>query len=279
MMQPPDVAMKNARRNMIIGLITVTLAVNLIILLSGDVESKNYYGNLLRPILAAVATGLAITIVIRQKTKGVFGRSYAALAAGLALYLVAEILWGYYAIVLGIEVPFPSLADAFWLAAYGPFGYGLFTLSRLYSYGKKNGKAIIITGTAVAIFACYYVVQLISVSDLSTADGVVATTIGISYPILDSILIIPALLAVMSSGKGYLTSVPWIFVSWIFTAIADSIFGFTAVASLAGDISIWNLFYNAAYTSMAAGLLWHIKYMIFNKKRNLNLNSTSHVSG
>lgn len=277
MMQPPDVLMKKARRNMIIGLIVATLAVNSIILLAGDVESKNYFGNLLRPILAAVATGLAIIVVSRQKAKGVFGRSYVALAAGLALYLIAELLWAYYAIGVGIEVPFPSLADAFWLAAYGPFGYGLFTLSRMYSYGKKNGKALIITGIAVAVFACYYVAQLVAVSDLSTTDGVVATIIGISYPILDCILIIPALLAVMSAGRGYLTSVPWIFVSWIFTAIADGIFGFTAVASIAGDVSIWNLFYNAAYASMAAGLLWHNKYMIFDKK--LNLNPTTQVNG
>jgi len=53
----------------------------------------------------------------------------------------------------------------------------------------------------------------------------------------------------------------------MFTAVADSIFGFTAVTSIAGDISVWNLFYNAAYLSMAAGLFWHNRYMIFDAKR------------
>jgi len=91
--------------------------------------------------------------------------------------------------------------------------------------------------------------------------------ISITYPILDGILLVPALLVIVSSGKGYLTSIPWIFVSWIFTAIADSIFGFTAVTSIAGDISVWNLFYNAAYLSMATGLFWHNRYMIFDSKR------------
>lgn len=269
MMQQPAVAMKKARRNLIIGLIASILAVNSIILFAGDAESKNYFGNVLRPILAAVATGLAFIVVYRQKVKGVFGRSYAALAAGLVLYLIAEMLWGYYSIGLGIEVPFPSLADAFWLAAYAPFGYGLFTLSRMYSYGKhkKTNKALIMMSICVAVFASYYVVQLISVSDLTSAEGTIATAIGIAYPILDSILIIPALLAIMSAGRGYLTSVPWIFVSWIFTAIADGIFGFTAVTTIAGDVSVWNLFYNAAYLSMAAGLFWHNKYMIFDKRK------------
>ena len=274
MMQQPDVEMKKAQRNMIVGLIVAILAVNSIILLSPDAESKNYFGNILRPVLAAVATVFAITVVVRQKVSGVFGRSYATLAAGLVLYFIAEVLWGYYSIGLGIEVPFPSLADAFWLAAYAPFGYGLFTLSRMYSYRKhsKNNKVLIITGIGVAVFASYYVAQLVSVADTSTTDGTIAMSIGIAYPILDSILIVPALLAVLSAGRGYLTSIPWIFVSWIFTVIADGIFGFTAVASIAGDVSIWNLFYNAAYLSMAAGLLWHNKYMILNKK--LKENST-----
>lgn len=268
MMHQPDVEMKKAQRNMVIGLIAAILVVNSIILLAPDAESKNYFGNVLRPILAAVATGLAIIVVIRQKVRGAFGRSYASLALGLALYFVAEVLWGYYSIGLGIEVPFPSLADAFWLAAYAPFGYGLFTLSKMYSYGKhkKNNRVLMITSIGVAVFASYYVAQLILVADITSAEGTTAMAIGIAYPILDSILIVPALLAVLSAGRGYLTSIPWIFVSWIFTVIADGIFGFTAVASIAGDVSIWNLFYNAAYLSMAAGLLWHNRYMILDRK-------------
>ena len=262
----PELAVKKARRNLIIGFIAVTLAVNSIILFSGDIQSQNYLGNILRPIVAAIATGLALTVVYRQKVSGIFGRSYACLAGGLVLYFIAEILWGYYSIGLGVEVPFPSLADAFWLAAYAPFGYGLFSLARLHSkFGRM--KALAVMSLSVAAFSSYYILQLISVSDLTTPDAATALSISIAYPILDGILLIPALMVILSSGKGYLTSIPWIFVSWIFTAIADSIFGFTAVTSIAGDISVWNLFYNAAYLSMAAGLFWHNRYMIFDAKR------------
>jgi len=263
--EKPAVVMKNAQIKLIVGFVVVTLAVNSIILLAPDIEMQNYFGNILRPLVAAVASGLALIVVYRQKVSGIFGRSYAFLAGGLVLYLVAEILWAYYSIGLGIEVPFPSLADAFWLAAYAPFGYGLFSLSRLYTkHGKSKMKALAVMSLSVAAFSSYYVLQLISVSDLTDP---IPLAISITYPILDGILLVPALLVVISSGKGYLTSIPWIFVSWIFTAIADSIFGFTAVTSIAGDISVWNLFYNAAYLSMATGLFWHNRYMIFDSKR------------
>jgi len=263
--EKPAVVIKNAQIKLIVGFVVVTLAVNSIILLAPDIEMQNYFGNILRPLVAAVASGLALIVVYRQKVSGIFGRSYAFLAGGLVLYLVAEILWAYYSIGLGIEVPFPSLADAFWLAAYAPFGYGLFSLSRLYTkHGKSKMKALAVMSLSVAAFSSYYVLQLISVSDLTDP---IPLAISITYPILDGILLVPALLVIVSSGKGYLTSIPWIFVSWIFTAIADSIFGFTAVTSIAGDISVWNLFYNAAYLSMATGLFWHNRYMIFDSKR------------
>lgn len=269
MIQTPVVTMKRAQRNMIIALVAATLAVNSIILLSGDVESKNYYGNVLRPVVAAVATGIAILVVYRQKTGGFFGRSYAAIAAGLGLWLIAEVLWGYYSIGLGIEVPFPSLADAFWLAGYGPFGYALFMLAKVYSYGKhkKNSATMIITIISVVIFASWYIAQLLSAADLSSPEGVTGFAISAAYPTLDAIVIIPSLLAVTSAGRGYLTSVPWIFVSWIFFVVADAIFGFTAVTSIAGEVSIWNLFYNAGYLTMAVGLIWHYRFMLFDAKR------------
>ena len=121
-------------------------------------------------------------------------------------------------------------------------------------------------GIAVAAFSSYYVMQLVSVSDLSAPDAGIALVIGIAYPVMDAILLIPALFAIISAGRGYLTSIPWIFVSWLFTALADSIFGFTAVTSMAADVTIWNMYYVAAYLSMAAGMLWHNKYMIFDSK-------------
>lgn len=274
MQQHPKTAIMKARKHLIIGFIAATLLVNSIILLAGDAEARTYIGNVLAPMTAAIATGLSIMVVYRQKLSGIFGRAYAGLAAGLVLFLVAEILWTYYSIGLGIEAPFPSVADAFWLAAYAPFGYGLFKLSRLYSKrGESSRKTLIIMGILVAAFSSHYITQLIAVSDLTAPDAGIVLTISIAYPVLDAILIIPALLAIMSgAGRGYLTSVPWIFVAWILFAIADSIFGFSSVVSIDDDSSVTNmvlnadLYYNAAYLSMAAGMYWHNKYMIFNDK-------------
>jgi hypothetical protein len=278
MRQNPRKAIRKAQAILIAVFIIATTAVNSIVVFAGDSDVGTYFGIIIGPTVAAVAAAFALIVVYRQRLAGIFGITYASLAAGLVFYFIAEVLWAYYSIWVGIEVPFPSAADAFWLAAYVPFGYGLFKLSFLYGrHSKANMKSLIVMGVAVAAFSSYYVAQLVSLSEFTGPESGTALAIGIAYPILDAVLIVPALLAIISgAGKGYLTSVPWIFVSFVFTAVADTLFGFGTLAPVQGnEIPSWNfllnadLFYNTAYLSMAAGMYWHNKYMIFDNKRAL----------
>jgi hypothetical protein len=63
---------------------------------------------------------MALLVTWRHKLDGLHGRTYAEFVAGLALWFVAKVLWSYYELDAEID-PFPSLADAFWIAGYAPF--------------------------------------------------------------------------------------------------------------------------------------------------------------
>ena len=128
------------------------------------------------------------------------------------------------------------------------------------------GAAIAEVSVAAAAFGGLYVQNIVAVADLSDPEAAMPMVISMAYPILDAVLIVPAVLVVLNAGKGILTAVPWIFVSWIFTVVADSLLGFTAVQNFDGDAFTINLFYNVAYLCMFAGLLWHNKFFIFNKR-------------
>ena len=120
------VNVKRAQVSLVFVVIGITVGVNLLILLSPTQDAKNFFGNTIRPSIAGVAMVLAILVVVRQKFSGKFGKAYAGIAFGMVLYFCAEVTWAYYSVGLGITVPFPSLADGFWLSAYAPFGYGIF---------------------------------------------------------------------------------------------------------------------------------------------------------
>ena len=244
------------------------MAVNSIVLFAPDVKSRNYYGDILGPITASIAVAYGLIIVRRQGFSGLFGRAYAALALGLALWLIAEGLWAYYTIGLQIEVPFPSLADVFWLAGYVPLGYHLLVMAKF--YGRIKKRNLIMVCVATAIFAAAYINDIVEPSLLLDNDELLPLAISVAYPLLDAVLIIPVVLVLLTPTRGKLTSIPWIFVSWLLTASADAIFGHTVVSNLAAEITIWNLLYNAAYICMASGLYWYNRYFIFDEKKLTN---------
>ncbi len=261
------VRFRRARLNLAIGIAIATISIYAATMLSPDDGTRLLVSTIIAPIPAAVATGFAAIVVRRQGVRGLFGKAYFGLALGLALFLAAEVVWSYNVIVLGIEVPFPSVADALWLSGYAPFGYAFYFLSKV-STRRRNRATTIIVSLVVFAFSLLYIQQILAVSDVaSDLDSYLIVSISIAYPVLDAFLVIPALIAVLGAGRGYLTSVPWIFIAWILYVVADSMFGYTAVIGLEGDFSISDAYYNAAYLCMAAGMIWHNRYLIFDEKK------------
>lgn len=255
---------RRGRKNLIIVLATVIIASNMIIL----ANSENLVGftDISRILAIGSATFLSVMVIVRQGVSGIFGRTYFALAIGIILWLAAETTWGYYELVLQEERPFPSFADALWLAGYGPVGYHLFAMSKFYGRGVKKYKIVVVVA-GIVIFSALYIQQLYSIFGDVEEGSELGLVISIAYPIFDAILFMPALIIVWNSGKGHLTSIPWIFISWISLGVADTLLGFLAVHNFEGDIFVINMFYLGAYFCMAAGLWWYNRFFIFDAKK------------
>lgn len=258
------------RRKFVIGLVIAIVAVNGIVALVMDSESNYMYYDLLRVATIASATGLSALVFLRQGSRGLFGRAYTGLLVGLAMWLVAESTWGYYEVVLAVESPFPSIADVFWLGAYAGLLYHVSSMYKFFGKGVKTYQKLGVVGI-IAVFAFFYLQSLISVSlppeGEEIGDYVIPLAISVAYPVLDVILLVPAILIVLNAGKGHLTAIPWTFVSFILTAIADILLGYSAVTGFQNDVTIITMTYNAAYLCMTVGLLWYLRFFISEKKR------------
>jgi len=64
--------------------------------------------------LAAAAAGVACIAASRRQS-GWPGRGWLLIGLGMIAWAVGEAIWSDYEVVQGREVPFPSLADAFFL--------------------------------------------------------------------------------------------------------------------------------------------------------------------
>jgi hypothetical protein len=265
---------RQGRKKLVIVLITAIVAINSVVLATSQSNDLVLTSDLSRILTVGTAAALAVVVVTRQRINGIFGRAYLALATGLVLWLAAEATWGYYELVLQIERPFPSIADALWLAGYGPIGFHLFSMSRFYGRGVGRLKtAAVVAG--MSIFVGLYIIDIAKVSEVEGEGAQVAIAISIAYPLLDTVLFMPAILIVLNSGRGYLTSIPWIFISWISLGIGDTLLGIAQVQNFNGDLVLINAFYIIAYLGMAAGLWWYNKFFIFDKAKLADSRRTS----
>jgi len=275
--QPPTTttlyAIKSMCRNLIFVLISFIIAANSIVLLSSG-EVGAFLGDMTVNITAATALGAALITVHRQKLDGLYGITFAALTIGLALWFVAELVWTYFEFGLRIETPYPSIADLLWLTGYVFFAYHIY---RIYNYVRIEStqpSAVVMVSVVTAIILAYLVILTINVSEYTQTQGpddLVLLIISIAYPILDGMLIVPAILVLWAVRDGQLANTHWILLAlfMLVSVAADSSFGYVAVF----DINLvhiyswlWNILYATAYLLIAAALFWHIKFFIFNEK-------------
>ena len=265
MEQQSFVNISQIRKKLVICLAASIFVVDLLVFATVGSELELFVSDLTRIGVVASSVIVASITVARQKTGGLFGRAYLALAIGLALWLAAESTWAYYELVEQTERPFPSLADAFWIIGYGPFIYHLFSTSRFFGKGVKK-LVVVIVSIGVSLIMSFIIGSTVALFDLSDPESTVPLLVSVAYPIFDATCVIPALLIVTNAGRGQLTSIPWIFVAVILFVIGDSLLALTLIVETSEVFHI-TMILNAGYLCVTAGLVWYNKMFITDEKR------------
>jgi hypothetical protein len=203
----------------------------------------------------------------------VIPRLYGALGTGIALWFIAECIWGYYEIIAGIDTPFPSIADAFWLAGYVPLAYflvgmlkNLIGLSRAISFPVVGISAFGFLMLGVILQSIY------EHADLKSPNGLYQYAVGTAYPIADMFLIVPATAAFIQLRRGVLVSTPWAYLvlAAVLSVIADIGFDyFTSIGGMDNLLWIWNPLYIIAYLAVATSIVWHRSFFTINEAKLL----------
>ena len=221
-------------------------------------DSRDFFTNWSIITAASAALSLSIIAVItayKRRIDRFFVYAQIICTVGLALWLVAEVTWAYYQLVLEIGTPFPSSADAFWLSGYGFFTYFMFRIYNFLNKGNEKFIAVLVS-LATAIILGYILNLTFGIADLLSAqEGSLAWLISIAYPILDGILLVPAVLILWSLRGKNVASANWslLALSIVLVTVGDIGFGYSAVIDKAGKEEwIWDLFYNSSYLAMAA---------------------------
>lgn len=253
-----------AVRRRLFATIAIAIAASSLLMVFAQDDLRPLFTNWTINASVTAAFALAVVVAIRQGPSGLYGKAQAALALALALWLAAEFLWTYYELGLQVEVPFPSLADAAWLAGYAPFAYYLF---RVYGFfGKGRPRLLLAASAATAAFVAYTTVAVVAAA--AEPEEALPLAISVAYVALDGLVIVPAVMVLTRLRRGAFTAVPWFLISLsiLLAAAGDVGYAYYVASGLEGEW-VWDVFFNADYVVMAATIFWHGRFFIFDKKR------------
>jgi branched-chain amino acid transport system substrate-binding protein len=243
-----------------IALIFAISFANLLIIFA-DSDAKIIYSSWMLIINSAIASALSIFAILKERHSIKKDKTAVYLTIGLIFYFLANIVWGYYELVLDIVSPVPSLADLFLMSAYGFLIFRLIvTYKNLDKVSNKNIIYIITIGTG--LFLAYILNLTLSLTEISNFRGLMLFLVTITYPILNSVLTVLALTILLNLKNEKEMSIPWIceLIGLLAIVIGDSWFAIIVLTAFVDQIWISAVLISAHYLLIAGGLIWYIRY-------------------
>lgn len=142
-------------------------------------------------ITAGSFLALALIMIVKTRGIGSHGKAWIFLAVFAISWFTAEMIWDVNELILEID-PYPSEADFFWLIGY-PFYFG-FLMFYLKPFYKAISKKMIGVATVFAIVLFIPAIYVSYDHELEPTDF--DNILVLMYPLLDSIVLVPALIGV-----------------------------------------------------------------------------------
>ncbi|MEM3618030.1 MAG: hypothetical protein QXK47_03020 [Candidatus Bathyarchaeia archaeon] len=206
---------------------------------------------------AVVVSGLSLERYWR-KAKGQFSIIWFYFTCGLLLWFIGETVWAGYTLILNIELPYPSIADVFWIAGYIPFFIALYLYVKL--FGGTLTKKMLASSMGITAALTILVTSVLLTPVLTVEENLTAAVMDFAYPILDLSLFSVALLGLMIFWKGRLGK-SWLFinVAILMNACADILFSWTTAQEIYYSGHVLDLLFDLAYLSFLMAFYVHTK--------------------
>jgi len=169
--------------------------------------------------------------------KSSMGKSIFFLSAGLLTWGVGTLVFAYYNILLQVEVPYPSLADLFYIVSWPLWVIGMINLSRAtgvkFQLKTAIGKIALFSVPVLIAILSYYLLIIVARDGviLYTPEDLLKVFFDLAYPIGDIAILTIALLVYGLSFKflGGFFKWPIIFIlgGFVLNYLGDFSFVFT----------------------------------------------------
>lgn len=131
--------------------------------------------------------------------KSSVGKGISFIALGLISWSLGNWVWSYYNFFLDANIPYPSWADAGYIAAVPLWAIGMYNLAKAtgvkYGLRRKAGKAYLLLLPILSIAASYYLLVTVArQGEITAGGGWLKVFFDFAYPVGDMVIITIALL-------------------------------------------------------------------------------------
>lgn len=235
----------------------ISLIIVVAIIISTNLHSKEtaiIAADLIDVPVVGTFVVLSLITIKRFGTRGDHGKAWLFFAGFAVCWFVAEQTWWIYELVLEID-PYPSPSDLFWIAGY-PLYLG-FLIFYLKPVRKAINKKMIISSAVIsaALLIPSVYITLYGITEMNEAEVI----LGLLYPILDSIVLVPALIGV-SLFFGGRVNFMWTLacIGIILTVAADFAFLFTIIKETYYSGHPLEILYIWSYVVFSFGIYDHL---------------------
>ncbi len=227
------------------------ISILLILYITNHIVSIEYFSDHISLPMYTVIPGILIILSLWaltrvDKIKDISKNSLLFLTISFISWFTAELTWNLFKHVLGIE-PYPSIADFFYVAA--PIFMGVSLIIFLQPLQNKIKKTHVILASLISILILIPI--LIITFEVNSEVETLEIAIAIIYPIVDTILLVPAIIAIFISVQTKKNSF------WITILIGIVIF------IVADDLFLFLVIDDLYYDGNPVDILWLTSYVIW----------------
>jgi hypothetical protein len=195
----------------------------------GGIEITRWVDDLLTPLAALLA--FAMCTRARARESGRMRLFWTLFACATASWTVADIIWGYYVLVLNMAVPVPSWADVGYLAAIPLAVAALVAHPATHDSGARKTRSVI-DGFVVAA-ALLFLSWTLVLGPLWHANdsGIWAGAVTLAYPFGDIVIVFCAVRAIRGMTGDDRLSLWYLLAGLLAIALSDSTYAYLTATS------------------------------------------------
>jgi hypothetical protein len=223
-------------------------------------EFMSLFSNIFPPLIAGAAvivSGISLQKYWR-KSEERFSIIWLLFTVGLFLWFVGESVWMGYTLIWNVEVPYPSVADAFWIAGYIPFFFALYFYVRI--FGSALSKKMLAIAMGVAIILALATFFMLINPVIGSEEDMLTLAVDFAYPLLDVALLSISFLGLLIFMNGKLGK-SWLLINLgiLSNVCGDILFSYTTLQETYYNGHLLELFYHFGYIFFLLASYIHAK--------------------